>query len=269
MISKMAVIHETAQIAEDVEIGPNVIIGENVTLQSGVKIIANAYLEFCEIGENTIIHPFATIGTTPQDLGYNNEPTKVVIGKNCLIRENVTINRAANCGDFITKVGDKCMLMTGAHVAHNCRLEDEVILANLATLGGHVQVGFGTFIGGMTVVHQNVRIGEFVILSGFSGARQDILPYTKNATACPTYSVGINIVAFRRRGFSQDDRTIINEAFKLLISPKYNTSQAIEQIKNVLPSNEYVEKMIEFVQTSKRGVSLKHHKNAIVCTREN
>jgi len=92
-------------------------------------------------------------------MAYKNEQTKVVVGKNCLIRENVTINRAANCGDFTTKVGDKCMLMTGAHVAHNCKLQDEVILANLATLGGHVQVGFGTFIGGMTVIHQNVRIG--------------------------------------------------------------------------------------------------------------
>ena len=112
-------------------------------------------------------------------MGYKNEPTKVVVGQNCLIRENVTINRAANCGDSTTTVGNKCMLMTGSHVAHNCKLEDEVILANLATLGGHVQVGFGAFIGGMGVYHQNIRIGELAILSGFSGARQDILPYTK------------------------------------------------------------------------------------------
>lgn len=255
----MAVIHKTAQIAKNVEIGPNVIIGENVKLQSGVKIIANAYLEFCEIGENTIIHPFATIGTAPQDLGYKNEPTKVIVGKNCLIRENVTINRAANCGDMTTKVGDKCMLMTGSHVAHNCKLEDEVILANLATLGGHVQVGFGAFLGGMSVVHQNVRIGELAILSGFSGARQDILPYTKNATGCPTYSVGINFVALRRKGFSQEDRTAINEAFKLLSSKKYNTSQAVEQIEKTMLLNKYLQTMIDFIKTSKRGVSLKSH----------
>lgn len=147
MINKTAVIHKTAQIAENVEVGPNVIIGENVKLENGVKILGNAYLEFCEIGENTIIHPFATIGTAPQDLSYKNEPTKVIVGENCLIRENVTINRATNCGDIITRVGNGCMLMTGSHVAHNCKLEDEVILANLVTLGGHVQVGFGAFIG--------------------------------------------------------------------------------------------------------------------------
>ena len=260
MISDLAVIHKTAQIADNVEIGPNVIIGENVKLGSGVKILGNAYLEFCEIGENTIIHPFATIGTAPQDLGYKNEPTKVVVGQNCLIRENVTINRAANCGDSTTTVGNKCMLMTGSHVAHNCKLEDEVILANLATLGGHVQVGFGAFIGGMGVYHQNIRIGELAILSGFSGARQDILPYTKNATSCPAYSVGINVIALRRRGVSQEDRTVINEAFKLLSSKKYNTSQAIEQIKETFLPNPYVEKMINFIQTSKRGVSIKPHK---------
>lgn len=261
MISNLAVIHKTAQIAEDVEIGPNVIIGENVKLEKGVKIISSAHLEFCEIGENTIIHPFATIGTAPQDLGYKNEPTKVIVGKNCLIRENVTINRAANCGDFTTNVGDKCMLMTGAHVAHNCKLGDEVILANLATLGGHVQVGFGAFIGGMGVYHQNIRIGELAILSGFSGARQDILPYTKNATACPTYSIGINVVALRRRGVSQEDRTLINMAFKLLTSTEYNTTQAVEQIKQTMPVNKYIETMIEFIQSSKRGVSLKIHKS--------
>ena len=193
-------------------------------------------------------------------MGYKNEPTKVVVGQNCLIRENVTINRAANCGDMTTQVGNKCMLMTGSHVAHNCKLEDEVILANLATLGGHVQVGFGAFIGGMGVYHQNIRIGELAILSGFSGARQDILPYTKNATACPAYSVGINVIALRRRGVSQEDRTVINEAFKLLSSKKYNTSQAIEQIKETFLPNPYVEKMINFIQTSKRGVSIKPHK---------
>lgn len=262
MISNLAVIHKTAQIADDVEIGPNVIIGENVKIKSGVKIISSAHLEFCEIGENTIIHPFSTIGTAPQDLGYKNEPTKVIVGKNCLIRENVTINRATNCGDMTTKVGNNCMLMTGSHVAHNCKLEDEVILANLATLGGHVQVGFGAFIGGMGVYHQNIRIGELAILSGFSAARQDILPYSK-ASSCPAYSSGINVVALKRRGVSQEDRTVINEAFKLLSSKKYNTSQAIEQIEKTMQMNKFLETMINFIKTSKRGVSLKCHRHDV------
>lgn len=259
-IHNTAIIHKSAQIAGNAEIGSNVVIGENVKIESGVKIIANAYLEHCEIGENTIINPFASIGTAPQDLSYKNEPTKAIIGANCLIKENVTINRAANCGDFTTRVGNKCLLMVGSHVAHNCKLEDEVILANLVTLGGHVHVGFGAFIGGMSVFHQNIRIGELSIISGFSAARQDILPYSKGEGR-PPYPCGINVVALKRRGLAQEERTSINEAFKLLISKEYNTSQAIEQIKTTLPPNKHIKTMIEFVQTSKRGVTLKPQKS--------
>lgn len=262
MINKTAVIDKTAQIAENAEIGPNVIIGKNVKIESGVKILGNAYLECCEIGENTIISPFSTIGTAPQDLGYKDEPTKVIVGKNCMIKENVTINRAANCGDLTTRIGDKCLLMVGSHVAHNCVLEDEVIMANLATIGGHVHVGFGAFIGGMSVFHQNIRIGELSIISGFSAARQDILPYSKN-DGRPAYSRGINVVALKRRGFSQEDRTSINDAYKILSSSEFNTSQAVIKVKETLPKNEYVDRMIEFIQTSKRGVSLKYHRAGV------
>lgn len=263
-IHNTAIIHKSAQIADGVEIGPNVVIGENVVLASGVKILANAYLEHCEIGENTIINPFASIGTAPQDLGYKNEPTKVIVGSNCLIKENVTINRAANSGDLTTRIGNKCLLMVGAHVAHNCQLEDEVILANLVTLGGHVHVGFGAFVGGMSVFHQNIRIGTMSIISGFSAARQDILPYSKGEGR-PPYPCGTNAIALKRRGVSPEERTAINEAFKLLISDDYNTTQAIEIIKKDIKMNSYIETMIEFIQSSKRGVTLKSRKSGYKC----
>ena len=260
-IHNTAIIHKTAQIADGIEIGPNTIIGENVKLDKGVKILANAYLEFCEIGENTIINPFASIGTPPQDLGYKGEPTKVIVGKNCLIKESVTINRGSGEGTS-TVVSDNCMLMVGAHVAHNCHLEKEVILANLATLGGHVHVGFGAFIGGMGVYHQNIRIGEMSIISGFSASRQDILPYSKN-DGCPATATGINVIALKRRGVSSEERTLINQVFKLLISPEYNTTQAVERIRAEFPeTNKYIETMLEFVKSSKRGVSLKNHRSA-------
>lgn len=260
IIHNTAVIHKSAQIAEGVEIGPNVVIGENVILESGVKIIANAYLEHCEIGEGTIISPFASVGTPPQDLGYKGEPTKAIVGKNCLIKENVTINRAANSGDMTTRVGNKCLLMVGSHIAHNCMLEDEVILANLVTLGGHVQVGFGAFIGGMSVFHQNIRIGTLSIISGFSAARQDILPYSK-CDGRPARPTGLNVVGLKRRGVSQEDRTTMNEAYKILISPEYNTTQAIEEIRRQGLTNQYIENMIEYIKSSKRGVTLKRISN--------
>lgn len=259
MIDKTAIVHPSAKIAEDAIIGPNVVIGENVVIGSKTRVIANAYIEHAEIGERCTISPFATIGSEPQDLGYKGEPTKVVIGDDTIIKENVTIHRGAACGDNTTRVGSKCLLMVGSHVAHNCVLEDQVILANLVTLGGHVHVGFGAFVGGMSVFHQNIRIGKMAIVSGFSAARQDILPYSK-CDGRPAIPSGLNVVALKRRGFSQEDRTTANAAFKLLISKDYNTSQAIEKIKAELPSNQLVEDMIEFVKSSKRGVTLKSHK---------
>ena len=262
MIDKTAVIHPSAQIADDAIVGPYVVIGENVKIGSKTRVIANAYIEYAEIGERCTISPFATIGTEPQDLGYKGEQTKVVIGDDTIIKENVTIHRGAACGDFTTRIGNKCLLMVGSHVAHNCVLADQVILANLVTLGGHVHVGFGAFIGGMSVFHQNIRIGDMAIISGFSASRQDILPYSK-CDGRPAFPKGLNIVALKRRGISQEIRTNMNEAFKLLISDEYNTTQAIEKIKEEIPTNEYLEKMIDFVKTSKRGVILKPHKSGL------
>lgn len=257
-IHPSAVVHPTAEIAEGVTIGPNVVIGEGVKIGKGTRIIANAYIEYTEIGENCTISPFATIGSEPQDLGYKGEPTKVVIGNDTIIKENVTIHRGAACGDYTTRVGNRCLLMVGSHIAHNCVIEDQAILANLATLGGHVHVGFGAFIGGMSVFHQNIRIGSMAIVSGFSASRQDILPYSK-CDGRPAAPRGINVIALKRRGVDLETRTAINRAFKILISGEYNTSQAIEKIKAELPMNEYIENMINFVESSKRGVVLRSH----------
>ncbi len=262
MIDKTAVVHPSAQIADDAIIGPYVVIGENVKIGSRTRVIASAYIEHAEIGEGCTISPYSTIGSEPQDLGYKNEPTKVVIGNDTIIKENVTIHRAAACGDFTTRVGNKCLLMVGSHVAHNCVLADQVILANLATLGGHIHVGFGAFIGGMSVFHQNIRIGDMAIISGFSASRQDILPYSK-CDGRPAVPRGLNVVALKRRGVSQEDRNNMNLAFKLLISEEYNTAQAIEKIKTEIPESEYIEKMINFIKTSKRGVTLKRAANQI------
>lgn len=259
-IHPSAVIHPSAEIGEGVIIGPNVVIGEGVKIGNGTRIIANAYIEYTEIGENCTISPFSTIGSEPQDLGYKGEPTKVVIGNETIIKENVTIHRGAACGDYTTRIGNKCLLMVGSHVAHNCVLADQVILANLVTLGGHVHVGFGAFVGGMSVFHQNIRIGDMAIISGFSASRQDILPYSKGEGR-PPVPRGLNVVALKRRGVSQEIRNNMNLAFKYLISEEYNTSQAIEKIKAEIPMNEYIENMIEFIQSSKRGVLLKSHKS--------
>lgn len=258
MIDNRAIIAKDAQIGNNCEIGPNAYIGENVILGDNVKVCANAYIEHSTIGDGTIISPFASVGTPPQDLGYKNEPTKVIVGKNCQIREYSTIHRASGEGKS-TIIGDKCLLMVSSHVAHNCELDDEVILANLVTLGGHIKVGFGAFVGGMSVFHQNIRIGKMSIVSGFSAARQDILPFSKGEGR-PPVPRALNVVALKRRGVALEDRTNLNKAFKILISPDLNTTQAIEKIKSEVQTNKYIEELIQFVESSKRGVTLHSHK---------
>lgn len=255
MIHKTSIIAEDAKIPSSVEIGANVIIGENVVLGENVKIMPNAYLEHCEIGARTVISPFASIGTAPQDLSYKNEPTKVIVGEDCTIKEYVTINRASGEGNK-TIVGNKCMLMTSAHVAHNCVLEDEVILANLATLGGHVKVGFGAFVGGMSVFHQNIRIGKMCIISGFSASRMDILPFSK-VDGRPSLPHGINSVGLKRRGITLEQRTNLNNAFKIITSGKHTITQSADLIEETLLKDEYTQHLVDFIRTTKRGITLR------------
>lgn len=255
MIHKTAIIHETAKIASDVEIGAYTIIGEDVVIESGCKIAENVNIQFAHIGKNTRISPFASIGGEPQDLGYKNEKTGVIIGENCWIREFATVNRASGEGTN-TIVGNNCMLMAYSHVAHNCVLGDNVIMANAATIGGHCHVGFGAFLGGMSVFHQNLRIGEMAIISGASAARLDIIPYCK-AEGIPCLPVGLNAIGLRRKGVDKESRDAIHKAIRILRNEQYNTTQALELIEKEFKGNKYVDNLVEFVRTSKRGCTLR------------
>ncbi len=261
MIDNRAIISDDAQIGKNVTIGANAVIGKNVKIGDNVIIMPNAYLEYCEIGDGTIISPFASIGTAPQDLGYKNEPTKSIIGKNCIIKEYATVNRASGEGKA-TIVGNKCMLMTSSHVAHNCVLEDEVIMANLATIGGHCHVGFGAFLGGMSVFHQNLRIGEMCIISGFSAARMDCLPYVKGEGR-PPIPHGINAIGLKRRGITPETRNNLKEALKILKSGDYTITKACDVIEKNVEQDEYVKKFVQFIRESKRGITLRKAENTM------
>ena len=254
-------IHKTAIIADDAiipascEIGPNVVIGEGVVLGENVKIMANAYLEHCEVGDGTLISPFASLGTAPQDLSYKGQKTKSVIGKNCIIKEYVTINRGAGEEGSITKVGDKCLFMASSHVAHNCVVEDEAIFANLATIGGHVHVGKGSFLGGMSVYHQNVRIGDYVIVSGFSGVRMDI-PHFAKAAGYPASLHGANVVGLKRRGFSREELANIRSAYKLIQSKTTTMTNVANILEEQYANDKNIVRLVEFIRASKRGIYL-------------
>lgn len=254
-IHPTAIIHESAKIGENVEIGAYTVIGEDTVVEDGCKICESVNIQFAHIGKNTRISPFASIGGEPQDLGYKGEKTGVIIGQNCWIREFSTINRASGEGNTI--IGDNCLLMAYTHVAHNCVLGDNVIMANAATLGGHCHVGFGVFLGGQSVFHQNLRIGDMAIVSGASAARLDIIPYCK-AEGIPAVPKGLNAIGLKRKGIDKDSRDAIHKAIRLLTSDKYNTTQAIEEIEKEFKNNKYVDNLIEFVKTSKRGCTLKN-----------
>jgi UDP-N-acetylglucosamine acyltransferase len=251
-IHSNAIIDKTAKIADNVKISPFAIIGPEVIIHEGVEIYPHAYLEHCEIGKNTIISSGAIIGTAPQDLGYKGELTRVIIGENCQIREHVTVNRASGEGT-ITSIGNNCLLMTGSHVAHNCKLADNVILANLATLGGHVTIESFAFVGGMVVVHQHARIGEMAIIGGFSGVRQDVPPYAKT-DGRPAAIIGLNSIGLKRRGLTPEERKALKYAFNYIWFSGLNTRQGIEKIQQTLDSNKYIDHLIEFIHSSKRGV---------------
>ena len=245
-------IDKDAQIGKNVTIEPFAYIGKDVILEDNVTVKSGARVEYCTIGEGSVISTGASVGSEPQDLGYQNEHTRVLIGKNCQIREHATVNRASGEGN-VTRVGDRCLLMTGSHVAHNCVLEDEVIFANLATIGGHCKVGFGAFLGGMSVVHQNVRIGEMVITSGFSATRQDIPPYAK-VDGRPMLIYGTNVIGLRRRGLTIDERTALKRAYKTLFYLGLPMTEGIKQVRENIEMNKYVENLLTFCETTKRGL---------------
>jgi len=263
MINKTAIIDSNAVIPDSCEIGPSVIIGEDVKLGENVKILANAYLEHCEIGDNCFIAPFASIGTPPQDYGYKGEPTKTIIGKDSIIREYATINRASGEGN-VTKVGEHCMIMTSAHVAHNCQLGDDVILANLVTLAGHIHVGNCAFIGGMTVFHQFVRIGEQCIVSGMSAARQDVLPYSKSAGR-PISPHGPNLIGLSRRGFSKEEMSRLKQAFIIIEKSGLLYSKIADKIEQEVESDDNIKNLVNFIRTTTRGISGKHLSKNPLC----
>lgn len=253
MIHETAIIDKNAIIPDNCEIGAYTIIGEGVKLGENVKISSHVYLEHCDIGENTIISPFASIGSAPQDYGYKGEKTKAIIGKNCIIREYVTVNRSSG-ENTNTIVGDNCMLMTSSHVAHNCTIGDHVIMANAAILGGHISIGAYAFIGGLSVFHQNIRIGQGCIVSGDSAARQDILPFSKS-DGRPATPHGINTLGLKRRGFTLEQRTNLKNAFKIIQFSKLTFPQIADKIEAEIPQDENVKHLAEFIRTSKRGIS--------------
>lgn len=248
-----AIIKAGAKIHPNVTIEPYAIIHENVELKEGVTIKAHAYIDgYTTIGEGTTVYPFASIGTKTQDLKYRGEKTFVRIGKNCEIREYVTIN--SSCGEnTAVVVGDDCLIMTYCHIAHNCEVGNRVIMSNNATLAGHVIVEDQAIIGGLTAVHQFSRVGAYAMVGGMSRVTHDIAPYTIGG-GIPYKFGGINLVGLKRNGFALANRLALSKAFKLLYRSGLRLDEALGRIETEVEMFPEVRHFLNFCRTTKRGL---------------
>jgi UDP-N-acetylglucosamine acyltransferase len=217
-IHHTAIVEDGARLGVGVRVGPFTTIGPEVVLGDGVIVGSHVVIAGkTEIGAGTRIHPFAAIGGPPQDVTYRDEPTSVVIGRDCIIRENVTIHRGTARGRQQTAIGDKCFLMVGAHVAHDCRIGNNVLFVNGATLGGHVEVGDNAILGGLAGIQQRCRIGANAFIAGLTGVPTDVIPF---ATAIGDRAKlgGLNIVGLKRRGFDRPTIHALRAAYKTIFS---------------------------------------------------
>lgn len=253
-IHPSAIVSPKAQIGRDCQIGAYSTIGDEVVLGDGVRLVSHVVIDGrTHIGDETHIFPFVSIGLEPQDLKYEGEPAETKIGKRNKIREFVTIHRGTKGGGMLTQIGDDCLIMAQAHVAHDCIIGDGVIMANAATLAGHVIVEDRANIGAYSGVHQFCRVGREAYIGGYSVVVKDAMPFALtvgNHAKC----YGLNKVGMRRRGYTKETIEKLHHAFHLLLSAKLNTSQAIEKIKEEITDCVEVDMLLKFIETSERGV---------------
>lgn len=251
-IHPTAVIDPKADLDPEVEIGPYVVIEGPVKIKRATRVMAHAYLTgWTEIGEDNEIHPGVILGDAPQDKAYKGEETYLRIGDHNIFREYAQVHRGTGAGSSTT-IGNDNFLMACSHVGHNCKLGEQIVLANNALLGGHVEVGNNVFISGNCVVHQFVRIGDHALMRGLSGTSRDVPPY---AIVDWQHTVrGVNVVGLKRAGFDERRIREIREAFRVLFGKGRNLSLAIKEIEGRGRANQDVSALLEFIKSSKRGV---------------
>jgi UDP-N-acetylglucosamine acyltransferase len=254
-IHETAVVDEAAELGDDVSIGPYCVVGPGVTLGNGVVLKSHVVVEGqTEIGDGTQIYPFAAIGTAPQDLKFRGEGSKLIVGRNNVIREHATMNPGTEGGGMITRVGDNGLFMIGTHVAHDCQVGNHVIMANNATLAGHVTVGDFAVIGGLAAIHQFVRIGEHAMIGGLSGVEHDVIPFGSVMGERASLS-GLNIVGLKRRGFDRDSIHGLRAAYRGLFEGDGTLDDRLEHVAGEFAGNAAVQQVAAFIRgKSKRGL---------------
>ncbi len=248
VIHETAIVDPKAKLGLDVQIGPYCVVGPDVQLSDAVRLVAHVVVDGRTIiGARTVIYPFASIGQRPQDLKYHGEESSLVVGENNQIREHVTMNPGTEGGGMITRVGDNGLYMVGVHIAHDCQIGNSVVMANNATLAGHVHVGDFAVIGGLAAVHQFVRIGAHAMIGGMSGVESDVIPFgmVKGDRA---YLAGLNIVGLERRGFGREDIHALRSAYRMLFSKEGTMAERLEDVIAHYGAQKLVGDMIGFVR---------------------
>ncbi|MCY4007635.1 MAG: acyl-ACP--UDP-N-acetylglucosamine O-acyltransferase [Rhodobacteraceae bacterium] len=248
-VHSTAIIEPGARIGDHCQIGPYCMVGANVTLRPGVHVKSHAVVTGqTEIGEDTVIFPFACVGEIPQDLKYRGENTELRIGKRNRIREGATLNLGTEGGGGLTQVGDDCLFMTGAHVGHDCKVGDRVVLANQAALGGHCVIGDDVIIGGLAGVHQYVRIGTGAIIGAVCIVRRDVIPYGLVQGKGATLD-GLNLIGLRRRDEDKQSIADLQKAYRQLVDSPDPFLQSVASLGQGGPRSALVDDVIQFVNT--------------------
>jgi len=252
-IHATAIVSPKAELADDVTVGPHTIIEENVEIGKGSKVASSALIASgARLGENVTVAHGAVISTVPQDLKFGGEETLAVIGNNTTVREYATINRGTkDRGE--TTVGENCLIMAYAHVAHDCLIGNNVILANSVNLAGHIEISDFAILGGVLPVHQFVKIGAHAMIGGGFRVQQDVCPYAL-VGGYPLRVAGLNAVGLRRRGFSNESLKTLQKAFKILFFSDLNTTQAVERLKSEVEPTSEVQVVLDFIAASTRGL---------------
>ncbi len=251
-IHPTAIIEDGAKISNNVAIGPYSIIGPSVTIHDNVILHSHVVVQgHTEIGENTQIFPFASIGSAPQDLKYAGENSRLVIGKNNTIREYVTMNGGTEGGGMVTTIGDNGLFMIGAHIAHDCLIANHVILANNASLAGHVTVGDHVIIGGLAGVHQFVRIGAYAVIGGASGVENDVIPFGR-VKGERAHLAGLNFIGLERSGIEKEGIKALQRAFKELFNEEGTMEERLASVEKDFSQNELVMNVVQFARKKTR-----------------
>src|SRR5918998_2659222 len=249
-----AVVGARAEIGDGSYVGPFCTVGDEVRLGRGVRLESHCVVDGrTEVGDETHVYPFVSVGLASQDLKSRGEPAETRIGRRCRLREFVTVHRGTEGGGMLTSVGDDCLVMAQAHVAHDCLVGSGVIMANAATLAGHVAVEDGANVGAYSGVHQFCRVGREAYVGGYSVVVKDALPFALtvgNHAKC----YGLNNVGMKRRGYPQATIDALHHAFRLLLNSRLNTTQALERIREEIKDSPEVDELVRFIETSERGV---------------